>query len=427
MSATLIVNALRAGTVPPEGLHHFAVGLDPLAEALREQRDYVAGGHSAYKFLRGPYGSGKTFLASLAAAQALEEQFVVTRVVVSPADTPLYRLNQIYRRLCQGLSTSSRRGGGALQAVVDRWLYQVEQTVIEVDCVAEASSAFSEAVARKVQQQLVGVGEQAGRLAACLSAYQKAQLEQDFDTARGLLDWISGEPKVSAAVKRVAGVTGQLDNTDVLAFLRGLLVLLRACGYRGLVVILDEVETTLRMQRPERLKSLEVLRQLVDALDHQDFPGLQLLVTGTPDFFQSQFGVPSLEPLHDRIRVDFREDQPDNLRQPQLRLKPFDRPRLLEVARKVRALYPARHRERLDRRADDGFLDLLIQRVAAGFGGRISVMPRLFLRELVHQLDLVDQHPDYDPAAYAFRAPGELVLTPDEEVLLGDSARSIEL
>ena len=53
-----IMNALRAGTVPSHGLEYFAVGLEREMEVLSEQMDWVAGGHSAFKFIRGGYGSG---------------------------------------------------------------------------------------------------------------------------------------------------------------------------------------------------------------------------------------------------------------------------------------------------------------------------------------------------------------------------------
>lgn len=86
-TAVAIVNALRSGTVPPEGLEQFAVGLDPLVAALREQREFVAAGRSAYRFLRGSYGSGKTFLASLAASEALDQNWLASKVVVSVADS----------------------------------------------------------------------------------------------------------------------------------------------------------------------------------------------------------------------------------------------------------------------------------------------------------------------------------------------------
>lgn len=427
--AQTIINALRSGTVPPEGLEHYAVGLEAQMKILREQRAYVTQGKGAYKFLRGAYGSGKTFLTSLASAEALEDNFLVSKVVISVADTPLYKLSEIYRRLCQNLSLPGRRGG-ALQSLIDRWLYRLEDQVVEVDGVDEESPHFSQAVASKVEQHLVNVGQQAGRLAACLKAYHVAKFEQRFDEARGILDWMQGEPKVSADIKRVAGVSGQLDNSDALAFLRGWLELAKSAGHSGLLLILDEVETVLRLRRPERLKSLEVLRQLVDAVDQQEFKGLHLLFTGTPDFFDSPGGVPLLQPLQERISVQFREDEPDNLRQSQVRLKPFDASRLLQVARRVVEIYPADHPDRLRQKLTPELLDAFVDRVTAGFGGRIEVAPRIFLRELVHVMDLVDQHPQYDPKTdYRFETQGlqQISLHPEEERALGQTQAAFEI
>ncbi len=59
-SAT-IVNALRSGLVPAQGLEHFATGLDPLLAAVNEELDFVATGKGTAKWLRGEYGTGKTF------------------------------------------------------------------------------------------------------------------------------------------------------------------------------------------------------------------------------------------------------------------------------------------------------------------------------------------------------------------------------
>lgn len=396
--AISLINALRSGTVPSSGLEHYAVGLEAQMACLREQRGYVAGGKSAFKFIRGAYGSGKTFLSSLAAAEALENDCLTSKVVISASETPLYRLSEVYRKLCQNLSTRERRGG-ALQSLVDRWLYRLEDQVIEVDGLEEDDPEFPEAVARKVDLHLVRIGERAGRMAVTLKAYHQAKFENRFAEARGLLDWMAGEPKVASSIKRLAAVTGQLDNTDALVFLRGWLELVEASGYSGLLLILDEVETILRLRRPERMKSLEVLRQLVDAVENQELPGLHLLITGTPDFFESAQGVPSLVPLHERIRRTTQPGEPENLRQPQIELPSLDRNRLEEVARRVRALYPGQDRDRLEERLNNRFISRLVDHMTAGFGGRIEVLPRLFLREFVHLLDLVDQHSDYDPEA----------------------------
>lgn len=395
-TATGIMNALRAGTVPSDGLHHFAVGLDQQMDVLREQREWVKSGRSAFKFVRGSYGSGKTFLTSLAAAEATEDDFLVSKVVVSATDTPLYKLSSVYRRLCQNLSLTDRKGG-SLQTLVDRWLYRLEDQVIEIDGIDEDDDAFPEAVAKKVETNLVRVGERAGRLAVCLKAYHKAKYDNRFSDARGLLDWMSGDNKVGFDVKKLADVTGRVENWDVVPFLRGWLELMESSGYSGLLLVLDEVETVLRLRRPERLKSLEVLRQLIDAIENNELPGLHLVMTGTPDFFEGVNGVPSLQPLHERIRVTGHGDEPSNLRQPQIELPTLDCDRLYAVATKIRSLYPTPHPEALETRVPDAFITALVNDMTAGFGGRVEVVPRIFLREFVHILDLVDQHPDYDP------------------------------
>ena len=56
-------------------------------------------------------------------------------------------------------------------------------------------------------------------------------------------------------------------------------------GCAGWVVVLDEVETLQRVRGDVREKALNALRQLIDEVDAGRFPGLYLLVTGTPAFF----------------------------------------------------------------------------------------------------------------------------------------------
>ena len=82
--------------------------------------------------------------------------------------------------------------------------------------------------------------------------------------------------------KRAAGIKGNVDHFAALGFLQGLLVVLRDSGRPGLVVVLDEVETLQRMRGDVRDKALNALRQLIDEIDSRRFPGLYLIITGTP-------------------------------------------------------------------------------------------------------------------------------------------------
>ena len=393
------MNALRNGTVPDLGLEEIAVGLEPQVAAIREGLKFCQQGRSGYKFLRGAYGAGKTFLSSLVASEAADMGFLFSKVVVSTADTPMYKPLSLYRRLCENLSRSTRQPGGQFRSVVDRWLYGLEEKVVDLHGIDEDDPEFGPSVNRMVDRELLDLGDTAGRMAACLKGYHQAQLLGDYAQSGALLDWMSGEDKVAAKMKKLAGVTGKLTDRDAFSFLRGLLEVVRSNPeQKGILVVFDEVETILRLRRPERARSFEVLRQLVDACDRHEFPGLYLLFTGTADFFESAQGVPSMPPLDDRIRVEFSEGQSDNLRQAQIRLKAFDQERLKAVAHKVRDLYPSK--KKLKKIITDKVLLGLTDAMTAGFGGRIEVIPRLFLRRWVDLLDRADQDSNFDAQAF---------------------------
>ena len=58
-----ILDALRRGTVPRNGLDTFAVGLERFEDVLQQELQDVRAGGSVFKAVRGEYGSGKTFFA----------------------------------------------------------------------------------------------------------------------------------------------------------------------------------------------------------------------------------------------------------------------------------------------------------------------------------------------------------------------------
>ena len=87
------------------------------------------------------------------------------------------------------------------------------------------------------------------------------------------------------------------------------------------MLVLDEVETLQRVRSDAREKALNALRQLIDEVDDGRFPGLYLLITGTPAFFEGPQGIQRLPPLADRLHTDFATDPRfDNPRAAQLRL-----------------------------------------------------------------------------------------------------------
>ncbi len=409
-----VVSALRAGLVPRRGLQHFATGLEPLRKAVFEELDFVAKSKGLSKWIRGEYGAGKTFAARYLCAEARSRGFATSEVQVSINDTPLHHLETVYRRLIERLETAAD-GTNAFQPIIEGWLYQLGEEVRRVRGLSEDDPSFADATEERLEDKLADLSRRNPAFAQVLRGYHRALHEGDYATAQGLLAWLAGQPHTDRNVMSTVGVRGKIDGQAALTFLAGILQLLRQSGYEGLVVVLDEVETVQRMNSQSREKALNALRQLMDMLASDELPGLYLVVTGTRDFFEGYKGLKNLTALYQRVQVNFGADARfDNLRAPQVRLLPFDEERLFNVGQRIRDLYPTDNGDRIKEKVSDGFLRSLVGQVTRGFGGKVAVAPRLFLRELTDVLDRVDQHAEFDPAAHYKLTVDEAQLTPEE-------------
>lgn len=396
-----IVSALRRGTVPSSGLDALAFGIDSFAPTLDDELASVSAGRGGFKAVRGEYGTGKTFFGRWLQERARARGFAATEVQINETETPLHRLETVYRRLVEHLGTADT-ASGAFRGVIDGWFYALEQDVLADDSV-DASDAQGLLLRTDalMEARLSAISKTAPAFSAVLRTYRRALAAGDGMLADGLISWLAGQPNVAASIKRAAGIKGDLDHFGATNFLVGLLTILRDSGFSGLVMVLDEVETLQRMRTDTREKGLNALRQWIDEIDAGRYPGLYLVITGTPAFYEGPQGVQRLAPLAQRLHVDFGTDRRfDNPRAVQIRLAAFDHTSLLAVGRRVRDIYAdgRPNEQRLRAVVDDSYLDALARAVAGGLGGKVGVAPRLFLKKLVSDvLDRVDLHEDFDP------------------------------
>jgi len=396
-----LIDALRRGTVPMQSLDLLAVGLERFTAALGEELEAIKAGGAKFKAVRGEYGTGKTFFSRWMAERARQMGFATSEVQISETETPLHRLETVYRRLMERLGTPDTPMG-AFRNILDGWFFTLEEDVLaEGDISASDQGQLLERSNTLMEKRLAVVTQSAPMFAVALRGYHTARAKGDTVLADGIAAWLAGQPNVAASSKRLAGVKGEIDHFGAMSFLQGLLTVLRDSGHAGLYLVLDEVETIQRVRGDMRDKSLNALRQLIDDIDSGRFPGLYLLITGTGSFYEGPQGAQRLEPLAQRLHVDFTTDAKfDNTRAVQVRLSAFDFDRLCEVGRKVRDVYAmhANAPEQLAAKAGDAYIAELARAVAGRLGGKVGVAPRIFLKKLVADiLDRIDQFPEFDP------------------------------
>jgi hypothetical protein len=392
-----MLQSLRQGTVPDGNLDALAVGIDRFAAAVDDDLAAVVAGGAIFKAVRGEYGSGKTFYTRWVAQQAMARGLAAAEVQVSEVETPLHKLETVYRRTIEELRTAAF-GKSAFRKLVDAWLYGIEEDAAAAAGVAEASR---QQIDDLLEARLASVSVATPIYSMALRAYRDAVDRDDPATADAVIAWLAGQPHVGAAAKRAAGVRQDVDHFLAMNFLQGLLAVLKGARHPGLVLVIDEAETLQRMRSDSRAKALNALRQWIDELDSGRYPGLYLLITGTPAFFDGRMGVQSLLPLAQRLATDFGTDARfDNPRAPQIRLPGFDLDRLIEVGVRVRDIYAdgSDAAPRIRELVDDAYVADLAAAVAGQLGVLTGISPRIFLKKLVADvLDRVEQFADFDP------------------------------
>src|SRR5271155_1721817 len=188
-----IIAALRKGTVPQRGLDFLAVGLGRFESAIAQELADVAQGGAVFKAVRGDYGCGKTFFGRWVQEHAKKNGFAAAEVQISETETPLHRLETVYRRAMEQLSTTDCFLG-AFRSIIDGWFYGLEEDVL-------SEGNFEPGDEKALSER-----------AAALRAYRTFQRANDHATAEGLAGGLAGQPHIAASVKRVAGIKGDIDH-----------------------------------------------------------------------------------------------------------------------------------------------------------------------------------------------------------------------
>src|SRR3954452_17833476 len=170
-----VIDALRRSTVPASGLDLLAVGLDRFVPALDAELDAVVAGGSSFKAVRGEYGAGKTFVTRFLAERALRRGMATAEVQISETETPLHKLETVYRRIGESLRTASFPPS-AFRPVLDSWLFTLESdaTAVDPQATEQGADAVNKAVERLLEKRLSAVSIHTPAFAQALRAYRAA-------------------------------------------------------------------------------------------------------------------------------------------------------------------------------------------------------------------------------------------------------------
>jgi hypothetical protein len=216
----------------------------------------------------GEFGTGKSHLLGFLEQRALEANFVVSRVVISK-ETPLFQPERV-------LAAALRDGRvpGARGAVLHELAPRLDFRARTADGLARWGASAP------------------GMLAASLHLYERSVELADDELLARVVDWWAGEKLAPTEVKAGLRRLGSQQAFDVKAIKAVDLLpkrielvanVIKAVGFAGWLILLDEVELIGRYSRLQRAKSYaELARWFGDGTSA--LPSLACIATVTGDF-----------------------------------------------------------------------------------------------------------------------------------------------
>ncbi len=385
--AAVIINSLKGGVVPRIGLPYITVGREREIQALLHDLDLVADGGASFRFLVGRYGAGKSFLLQTIRTHAMGNDFVVADADLSPERRLQGGQGQglaTYRELIRNLSTKTRPEGGALALVLDRWVAALrEQPDAEAALAAQLSP---------IQELVCGFD-----FTQVLRLYYRANLEGNDEARAGVVKWLRGEFRTKTEARGELGVNACITDDTWYEYLKLFAQFLVGAGYRGLVVLIDELVNLYKIPNAtsRQYNYEKILTMYNDTLQGKAHH-LGIIMGGTPQSIEDRRrGVFSYEALRSRLTQGrFASAGLADMLAPVIHLEPLTYEELLVLIEKLADIHAGYfgYERTLTEAQLVGFLRVEFGRV----GADTHLTPREVIRDFIELLDIVCQNPGAD-------------------------------
>jgi hypothetical protein len=293
-----VIQSLRAGVVPRTAQHLIQVGRKREIEAMLKDIACVADGGSAIKFIIGEYGSGKTFFLNLVRSVAMEKG-----IVSANADlTPEKRLHAtgghakaLYMELMRNVATRTKSEGGAMTAIVERFIATVQNEAKEKGVDTQL------VIKEKLQQlmELVNGYDFAEVIAVYAAASESGNEARKNDAVR----WLRGEFSTKTDARKALGVRAIIDDATWYDALKLFARFTRLAGYKGLIICIDEMVNIYKLSNKQaRISNYEQILRIVNDSLQGNAVGLGFVFSGTPEFqLDTRRGMFSYDALRRRL------------------------------------------------------------------------------------------------------------------------------
>lgn len=396
--ANILINALKSGVVPRVGLEYITVGRAQEIGAILRDIEMIGEGGASFRFIVGKYGSGKSFLLQTIRNYATAKGFAVVDADLSPERRFAGTKGQglaTYKELVRNLSTKSKPDGSALPLILEKWISGIQSEVkATTDAEGKAFDALVEkriyAVAGSLEGMVNGF-----EFAKAVVLYWRAYRQDNAAMKSNVLRWFRGEYPSRREAKAELGINFVVNDETWYDFLKLLAAFLVGAGYKGLLVVVDELVNIFKIPNAvTRANNYEKILTMYNDVLQGKAQHIGFLMGGTPQCIEDKYkGVFSYEALRSRLAEGhFATDELKDLSAPIIRLQMLSQEEMYILVEKLRDIHAQlyRYTPRLGHEDLLYFLTVEYNRV----GAETHITPREIIRDFIELINILHQNPN---------------------------------
>lgn len=281
-------------------------------------RGFIEKGYGKVKFLLGSEGSGKTHLLRHLALTAASLQYLP--VIINARRIRLADIEELYRAIVTSLPLADIVERACQAIIAEHLGYpEFDGAAAEFAPWAERVRGLDSVLLRRDIREAVDRFlhplDLSNDVLLALRSWFNLRIIDDPDPGTAC-SFLLGQ-KLNAVERKSLGVYANLNRRNARSALSSLCVLCHAAGFRGVITLIDHLETianTARIEgelyytRGKRDQSYEMLRQIIDESVHT--PYFMLVLAGSSAALaDTRVGFPSYPALWARIQNEISTDQ----------------------------------------------------------------------------------------------------------------------
>lgn len=411
-----IINALKGGVVPRVGLEYITVGREQEINALLHDIEIIADGGAAFRFIVGKYGSGKSFLMQTIRNYATERGFVVVDADFSPERRFVGSKGQglaTYKELMKNMSTKTKPDGGALPLILERWISNIRTAVAVEESISQEDPEFNRQVEKRIHMVIGNLEGMVNgfEFARAVLLYYEAYNMADDRMKSNVIRWFRGEYPTKTESKQDLNINFIVTDDNWYDFLKILAAFMIHAGYKGLLVIVDELVNIFKIpQSGTRQNNYEKILTIYNDVLQGKAQHIGFLLGGTPQCIEDKYkGVFSYEALRSRLSEGhFAIEGRKDMLSPIIRLNMLTDEEMYVLIEKLALM----HGQLFGYTPVIGHEDLIhfLQVEYNRIGAQSHITPREMIRDFIELLNILLQNPETSVAEIL---EGERFMIPD--------------